>query len=392
MIITNAQIIYKDKIENGSVQIRDGKIVAVNPEYIASGHPIMANPAFSQGINYEEIIDAQGLYLSPGFIDIHIHGAGGKDVMEGTKEAIEVIGMSIAKHGTTSFCPTTMTMDVQSIRNVLQTIKDLKNQSVKGAHVLGVHLEGPCINPGKLGAQNPRYVLDASISNFHRMIEGYEELITTITLAPEMITEEETISYLNQYGIHVSMGHTKASYEEAVAAIESGVAHATHLYNAMTPFGHRNPGVVGAVFDSDITTEFIADGIHIDYPALRIALKQKGTDRICLITDAMMGCTMPEGIYDLGGQKVYLKDGMAKLKDGTFAGTLLTLDEAVRNLKNHTEYPLYEIVKMATYNPAKYCGVEDRKGLIKPGYDADLLLFDDNVHIDKVMINGNIID
>lgn len=374
MVIKNAKIIYKDKIEQGSVQIKDGKITAVNPECM----------------EHEEIIDAQGLYLSPGFIDIHIHGAGGKDIMEGTKEAIEVIAQSIARHGTTSFCPTTMTMDVPSIRNVLQTVRDLKNQPVKGANILGVHLEGPCINPGRLGAQNPQYVLKASTYNFHRIIEGYEDMITTITLAPEMIAEKEIISYLNQYDIHVSMGHTNASYEEAVAAIELGVTHATHLYNAMTPFGHRNPGVVGAVFDSDITTEFIADGIHIDYPALRIALKQKGTDHICLITDAMMGCTMPEGIYDLGGQTVYLKDGTAKLKDGTFAGTLLTLDEAVRNLKDHTKYPLYEIVKMATYNPAKYCGVEDRKGLIKPGYDADLLLFDETIHINKVIINGHV--
>ncbi len=187
------------------------------------------------------------------------------------------------------------------------------------------------------------------------------------------------------------MGHTCATYEQAKNAINAGVSYATHLFNAMTPLQHRSPGVVGAVFDSEITTEMIADGIHIDYPALRIALKQKGTDKICLITDAMRGCTMPEGVYDLGGQTVYIKNGMAKLKNGVFAGTLLTLDEAIRQLKNHTDYPLYEIIKMATYNPAKHCGIDDHKGLIKEGYDADLVLFDESINIKYVIVGGKVI-
>lgn len=383
MLIKNAKIIYPDRIESGSVQIKDSKITGIFREEDISDR---------QNHEDECVIDAKGMYLSAGFIDIHIHGAGGRDTMEGTEEALNVIGKAIAKHGATSFVPTTMTMDIPSVRKVVSLVASLKDKRMAGANVLGVHLEGPFINPNKLGAQNPEYVLAPSVDSVKKMIDGYENSIITVTLAPEMAEDDAVIKYLYDKDIHVSLGHTCADYETAVKAIQSGVTHATHLYNAMTPFGHRNPGVVGAVFDSDITTEFIADGIHIEYPALRIALKQKGTDKIILITDAMMGCTMPDGIYSLGGQEVILANGMAKLKDGTFAGTLLTLDEAVRNLKNHTEYPLYEIVKMATYNPAKYCGVDDRKGKIEVGYDADVVLFDEDIVIQKVIIGGKIIE
>jgi N-acetylglucosamine-6-phosphate deacetylase len=173
--------------------------------------------------------------------------------------------------------------------------------------------------------------------------------------------------------------------------IKCGICHATHLYNAMTPLHHRKPGVVGAVFDSDITTEMIADGIHIAYPSIRVALKQKGTDRMVLITDAMMACTMPDGNYALGGQKVIVKDNAARLENGALAGSVLALDKAIRNIKNNTDYPLYEIVKMATYNPARHCSMQDHKGSIKEGFDADLVLFDEDINIKKVIITGRVL-
>ncbi|MGI6499884.1 MAG: N-acetylglucosamine-6-phosphate deacetylase [Anaerostipes sp.] len=373
MLIKNANIIYPDGIQKGSVRVVNDKITEINPTDMNDTH----------------VIDAQGLYLSPGFIDIHIHGAGGRDTMEGTKEALNVIAKSIVKHGTTSFVPTTMTMDIPSIQKVVMLVHQMKHEKTDGANIIGVHLEGPFVNPDRLGAQNPEFVLEPSVAAIKKMIDGYESDVITVTLAPEMPGSTKLIQYLKNNGIHASMGHTMADYQTAINAIQDGVCHATHLYNAMTPFIHRNPGVVGAVFDSDITTEFIADGIHIEYAALRIALKQKGTDKIILITDAMMGCTMPEGIYELGGQPVRLKNGTAKLKDGTFAGTLLTLDEAIRNLSRETEYPLYKIVKMATCNPAQYCGISHKKGLIRKGYDADLVLFDKDISIKHVIVGGN---
>lgn len=376
MLIKNAKIIYMDRIEDGSVRIAGNKITELNP----------------QDDNDAVVIDAHGLYLSPGFIDIHIHGAAGKDTMEGSRDSLTAIAKAIARHGTTSFVPTTMTMDIPSIRKAISAAADAKENGTGAANVLGVHLEGPFINADMMRAQNPKYVLMPSIEAFQQMTGEFESDVIFVTLAPEMPGCDSLIRYLCTKGIKVSMGHTKADYSTAMSAVADGVSHVTHLFNAMPPLHHRVPGVIGAALESEITAEMIADGIHIDYPALRIAIRQKGIDHMILITDAMMGCTMPEGKYTLGGQEVYLSGGTAKLKDGTFAGTLLTLDEAVRNLKNNTEYPLNELVRMASYNPAQFCGCENHKGKIEIGYDADLLLYDEDISIKKIIIGGEILD
>lgn len=372
MLIKNCNIIYLNKIEKGSVLIENGKIKEINP------------------ITYpdENILDANGLYLSPGFIDVHIHGAGGFDTMDGTVDAINNIAKTIVKHGTTSFTPTTMTVSIEDINKSMKVIKKLKENGTEGAHVLGAHLEGPFINPEAIGAQNPNYLLPPSISAYNEMVKDCEDAVVSITLAPEISGAKELIKYLSKNGIVCSMGHTKASYKEAIEAIQCGVCHSTHLYNVMTPLNHRNPGVVGATFDSDITTETISDGIHISYPALRIAYKQKSTDNVLLITDAMMACSMADGEYSLGGQEVTVIDGAARLKNGALAGSVLTLDRAVNNVYKNSILPLHEIVKMASYNGARHCKVHDHKGLIKEGYDADLILFDDNINIKKVFILG----
>lgn len=374
MLIKNCNIIFIDKIEKGSVLIENGKIKEINPTTPYEG----------------ETIDANGLYLSPGFIDVHIHGAAGYDTMDGTFKAINEIAKAIAKHGTTSFTPTTMTVASEDILQSMKVIKEAKLNGTDGANVLGAHLEGPFISPKAIGAQNPKYVLAPSIENFNKIVGDYEDAVVSITLAPEVDGAEELIKYLSDKSIKVSMGHTKATYEEAMNGINCGCSHATHLFNAMTGFAHREPGVVGAVFDSPITTETISDGIHISYPSLRTAYKVKGTDKVLLITDAMMACSMPDGMYSLGGQDVVVKNGAARLKDGTLAGSILTLDKAVKNVYNNSNYDLFEVVKMATYNAAKHCKVENKKGLIKESYDADLLLFDKDIDIKHVIINGKL--
>lgn len=374
MLIKNCNIIFIDKIEKGSVLIENGKIKEINPTTPYEG----------------ETIDANGLYLSPGFIDVHIHGAAGYDTMDGTFKAINEIAKAIAKHGTTSFTPTTMTVASEDILQSMKIIKEAKLNGTDGANVLGAHLEGPFISPKAIGAQNPKYVLAPSIENFNKIVGDYEDAVVSITLAPEVDGAEELIKYLSDKSIKVSMGHTKATYKEAMNGINCGCSHATHLFNAMTGFAHREPGVVGAVFDSPITTETISDGIHISYPSLRTAYKVKGTDKVLLITDAMMACSMPDGMYSLGGQDVVVKNGAARLKDGTLAGSILTLDKAVKNVYNNSNYDLFEVVKMATYNAAKHCKVENKKGLIKEGYDADLLLFDKDIDIKHVIINGKL--
>lgn len=372
MLINNCNIIYLDKIENGSLLIKNGKIKEINPT----------------SYNDNNIIDANGLYISPGFIDVHIHGAGGYDTMDGTVDSLNSISKIIVKHGTTAFTPTTMTVSTDDIRNSLKVIKKLKEEGTKGAHVLGAHLEGPFISPKAIGAQNPNFILAPSIAAYNEMVGDSEDAVVSITISPEVNGAKELIKYLSTKGVVCSIGHTKATYEETIEAIECGASHSTHLYNAMTPLGHRAPGVVGAIFDSNITTETISDGIHISYPTLRITYKQKGTDKVLLVTDAMMACCMPDGDYSLGGQRVILTNGAARLNNGSLAGSVLTLDKAVHNVYKNSDLPLYEIIKMATYNAAKHCTVDDHKGLIKEGYDADLILFDDNINIKKVFILG----
>ena len=372
MLIKNCNIIYLDKIEKGSVLVENGKIKEINPS----------------NVNDTEVIDAEGLYLSPGFIDVHIHGAGGCDTMDGTVESINTIAKTIVQHGTTSFTPTTMTVAAEDIRKSMEVIKKLKEEGTEGANVLGAHLEGPFISPKAIGAQNPNFLLAPSVENYNKIVGDYSDAVVSITMAPEVEGAKELIKYLSDNGVTVSMGHTKATYDEAIEGIKCGACHSTHLYNAMTPFTHREPGVVGATFDTDITTETISDGIHISYPALRTAYKQKGTDKVLLVSDAMEACGMPDGQYSLGGQDVIVKNGAARLLDGTLAGSVLTLDKAVKNIYNNSNYPLNEVVRMATYNGAKHCHVEDHKGLIKEGYDADLILFNEDIEIQKVFVKG----
>lgn len=375
MIINNCNIVYLDKIEKGSVLIANGKIKEINPTSFEN----------------EEVIDASGLYLSPGFIDVHIHGAGGYDTMDGTLEAINEISKTIVKNGTTSFTPTTMTVAASDINKSMKVIKEAKENGTDGAIVLGAHLEGPFISPKAIGAQNPNFLIPPTIENYNSMVKGAEDAVISITIAPEIPGAKELIRELSKKGIICCIGHTKASYEEAMEGIACGCGHATHLFNAMTPFHHRQPGTVGAIFDSEITTETISDGIHISYPSLRVAYKQKTPDKVLLVTDAMMACGMPDGMYALGGQDVEVKDGAARLLSGSLAGSILTLDRAVYNVYHNVGYPLYEAVKMASFNPARHCKVEDRKGLIKEGYDADLLLFDEDINIKKVIVSGKVI-
>lgn len=373
MIISNVRILTPDREVVGSLGIDHGKITEINP-------------LPKEG---EQVIDGKNNYLSPGFIDVHIHGAGGSDTMDGTVEAIEIIAKTIMSSGTTSFLPTTMTMPLADINRSLGCTKHLRDNGSPGAQVLGVNLEGPFVSGEAIGAQNPNYLQMPSIETYQEMVKGYEDVPKSITIAPELEGAGELINYLARQGILVSAGHSQATYDDMVAAMNCGLSHTTHLYNGMSGLKHRAPGIVGATFDlAGLTTEIITDGIHILWPALRIAFKIKGTDKVCLITDAMRAAGMPDGMYTLGGQDVKVKDGAAHLLTGSLAGSVLTLRRAVKNVWAHTEYPLYEVVKMATKNPAEYAGVADHKGIIAPGYDADLILFDENIDIQKVFIGG----
>ena len=332
-----------------------------------------------------EVIDAQGLYLSAGFIDIHIHGSNGFDVMDATPEALEGISKSVLQTGTTSFLATTMTMSQEAIIKALENIQNFKSQN--GAKILGVHLEGPFINGAKKGAQNDKYIAKPNMA----LIEPFMALIKMITLAPEVEGGREFIEDMKKHHPHVllSIGHSDATYEESKKSFSWGISHATHIFNAMNPLHHREPGIVGAVLEADeVSCDVIADLVHI-HPSFFNLLYQLKKEQLLLITDAIRAGCLACGISEIGGQKVIVKEGEARLEDGTLAGSVLKLNEALKNFYDHTNIGLVELLKMVTKIPAEKLGL--KKGVLVQGYEADLVLFDEEFGISKVYIDGDIV-
>lgn len=333
-----------------------------------------------------DIIDAKGSYVSPGFIDLHIHGSGGRDAMDGEIEDLKVISQSIAQNGVTGFLPTTMTMSKEKIYKALDNIKEGMKLDLGGAKVLGAHMEGPFINPKYKGAQKEDYIIEPD----YNFINGYEDVIKIITLAPEKDNNSQFIKSIKENtNIVLSIGHSDATYEEAMESIEKGVSHATHLFNAMSPLNHRKPGVIGAVFNSNINCELIADKIHVHPGVFQTVINIKGVNKVILITDSMRAGCMKDGVSELGGQKVIVKDNSARLEDGTLAGSILTLNKAVKNMVENTNLNIYQAISMVSLNSAKDIGISDRKGSIEEGKDADIVIFDEGYNVSHTIVEGN---
>ncbi len=330
------------------------------------------------------MIDAKGAYLSAGFIDLHIHGSGGADAMDASLDALQTISDTVLQTGTTSFLATTMTMSKDDIVNALVNIRD-NAKLVKGASILGVHMEGPFINPSQCGAQDTEFILSPSME----IIDEFAPFIKMITLAPEVAGGMKFVKDINTKYPHIilSIGHSNASYEEAQNSFDAGVSHATHLGNAMSGFHHRSPGVLGAVLDSDTTCDVIADGIHTHKASLRIFWKQK-KEKLILITDSMRAGCMRCGAYNLGGQEVTVANGRATLADGRLAGSVLKLNEALANMLKFTDITLNEAIYSVTAAPACKLGI--KKGFIKAGYDADMVFFDEKLDILSAIVGGKI--
>jgi len=339
-------------------------------------------------------VDATGQWVTPGFIDIHVHGGNGSDVMDGQATAVENIARFHCTHGTTGFLPTTLTAPVESLRKSLASVRQVLDvQSageITGACVLGAHLEGPFISPHKIGAQNPEYVQDPSVETMLAFITEFPGLVKKVTLAPERQGALELISWLRQQGIHSSLGHTDASYEQTAAAVEAGATHATHLFNAMRGLHHRDGGVVGAcLLSSRVVCELIADGHHVDVPVMQLVLKTKDTKEIVLITDAISATGMPEGQYQLGGLDILVQSGRSVLaSNGALAGSTLTMDVAVKNMAQRVGVSLPDAISMASANPAGELGLSARKGRLAPGMDADFVLLDDAMTVVSTFIQG----
>jgi len=368
--IINAKLILDNKIIEGKTLLYEKKIIEISDRV---------------DLTDKEVIDAQGNYLSPGFIDIHIHGSGGADVMDATFGALETISTTLPQTGTTSFLATTMTMSKEHIDNALQNIQN-NSEDVTGANILGIHLEGPFINAAKHGAQDQRYVQKPNTA----LIENYLDTVKMITIAPEVNGAEAFVKYLTKDYPHIvlSIGHSDADYEQSTESFTWGVSHATHLFNAMTPYHHREPGIVGAVFDTeDVSCDIIADLIHTHPSILELTHKIK-KEKLLLITDAMRAGCMKCGTYDLGGQSVKVDNGKATLKDGTLAGSVLKMNEALLTMTKHTSMTRVEAVNAVTKIPAEKLGVQ--KGTLKQGYDADIVIFDEDFSIISTIIAGEV--
>lgn len=333
-----------------------------------------------------EIIDGRGCYLSPGFIDIHVHGCMGYDTMDEDENAVTEISKGLLETGVTAFLPTTMTMDFSRIYNSLFRIKEAMKNNVY-AQILGCHLEGPFLNKKYKGAQDGKYMMSPDFNK----ISSYKDIIKTVTVAPELDGSMEFIKECRRNNIVVSIGHTNATFDEVSAAVKAGASHVTHTFNAMTPLHHRNPGVVGAAMYFDVTCEMITDNIHLHPAVQKILYNIKGNDRVILVTDAMRACLLKDGEYDLGGQMVNVNGKEARLSDGTIAGSVHTMNNAVKNFIENTGATLSQTVNMASLNPARLLGIENRKGSIEKNKDADFVLLDDNFNVKKTFVNGRMV-
>ncbi len=373
--IVNGKIILKDRIVENSVLLYSDVIEGIVPA-----------DKIPQGA---EVIDANGGYVAPGLIDLHIHGYLGCDVCDAEESSIRTIAEGIVANGVTAFLPTTMTVDMKVIKKALEVCRSLKEESKTwgGSQILGCHAEGPFISESKKGAQDAKYILAPDA----KFVKEYADIIKIITLAPE--TDVNDFSAIREItrdtDVVISMGHTSANYETAVASTAAGVKHTTHLFNAMTPLAHRAPGVVGAALNTDVSVELIVDTFHVTSDLYDLLWKVKGR-KLCFITDCLPAGGLPYGEYTLGGAKIIYRDIVCRLEDGTVAGSVLHLNRGVWNVYENSNIPLHECVNGATLNPAMAIGVDDRKGSIEVGKDADIIITDNKFEIKKTIIGGNI--
>ncbi len=357
----------------GSIAIKDG---------------LFAEPAENPG----KIIDGQGCYAIPGLIDIHFHGCMGYDFCDGTQEALREIARYEASVGVTGMAPATMTLPAEQLEEILSNAAAFSADSGKNpgeAELLGVNMEGPFISKHKKGAQDDTYIIPSDVELFHRFQRAAEGLVKFIAVAPEVEGALAFVDRVKDEAV-VSLAHTNADYDEALAAFQRGASHAVHLFNAMPPFGHREPGVVGAVADSHhVTAELICDGVHIHPSVVRAAFKILGENRIILISDSMRAAGMPDGTYTLGGQAVQVTRGRAVLvSSGALAGSASNLMECMKTSVKEMGIPLETAVACASENPAKRLGEYGRRGSITFGKKADLVLLDRDLNVKCVMKDG----
>lgn len=380
LLLKNAKIVLKDRVIEGDILTADGII----RDIIDRKSPVKA-----ETLEVENSIDLDGKYVVPGFIDVHIHGSNGADAMDGTAEALKTISSYIATKGTTKFLATTLTSSKEELINVLKIAADLQNKELDGATIFGVHMEGPYFDIEYKGAQNEKYMKPATEKEIKDYLDVKPGLVKMMSLSPHTEQSIETVKFLKENRVIVSVGHSAAKFNDVMKAVDAGLSHSTHTFNGMRGINHREPGVAGAVLISDkINAEVIFDKVHIHPEIVRLMIKAKGTDKVVCITDAMAATGLPNGDYKLGELDVYVKDGEARLKSNdSLAGSVLTLDKAFRHVIE-LGYPIYEAVKLTSTNAAVEFGLN--AGAIEVGKEADFTILDDSYNVDMTIVNGNV--
>lgn len=373
--ITGGTVFYKDELKSDIVVLFDEVI-----------KDVVKIEAFDEK-SVEQVIHLNGQYLLPGFIDVHIHGYGGSDVMDATDSALEAIRKGIVKNGVTSFLPTTMTMPKNTIEKALQNIEGMMSKTdVFGARILGAHLEGPFISKSKKGAQASKDIIPVD----EELLLKYKDIIKVITIASEIDGAIELIKKYNN-DFRFSLGHTSAEYHVAKQGIHAGAKSVTHLFNAMTPLNHREPGVVGMALTTDCYVELICDDYHVNSAVYPIVLDSKGDNKILLITDCIRAGGLNNGVYDLGGQQVTVEGVRCILHDGTIAGSMLDYNLAIKNFYNGTNSSLEKVFNMVSKNQAIYLGIDDIVGEIGVNKWADFAVLNKDFDVDYTIVNGKIV-
>jgi N-acetylglucosamine-6-phosphate deacetylase len=373
-------------VSEGVILAEADKIIAI--ESLGQAHFDEA----SFRLNGGTVVDCRNYTLVPGFIDLHVHGAGGRDFMETSSQAVLTISRLLAAHGTTSYLATTMTASPVATLNALDNLGQQVGERTGGATILGIHLEGPFINEKRRGAHPAEHLQSPSQSIFDELLKISAGHIKRVTLAPELEGALDLIRHIRAAGAFVSLGHSEATLAETLLAIKAGATGATHTYNGMREFNHREPGILGAIFtEPRLWAEIIADGVHVDPVAIQVLLSCKGFQKTLLVTDAVSATGMPDGTYELAGMPIDLQQGVARTATGQLAGSTLTQEVALKNLMRWCSLPLEEAIYTLTRNPAKAIGVEHRKGALHPGYDADLTALDDDLNVRLTMAAGQIV-
>ena len=389
LIITNGKLILPTGIEMGQTLIcENGKIEQIIPN--GSYQPLVG----------DKVIDARQNYVSPGFIDMHIHGGGGHDFMDGTVEAFLGVAETHAKYGTTAMVPTTLTSTIEELMTTFTVYRKAKEMNINGSQFIGLHLEGPYFSPKQCGALDPNFLKKPQAEEYNAILEASKDIIRW-SVAPELEGALALGQTLQQHHILPSIAHTDAIYEEVEKAFTAGYTHVTHLYSAMSSVTRKNAfryaGVVEATYlIEDMTVEIIADGIHLPKPLLQFVYKFKGVDKTALCTDAMRGAGMPDGESILGslnnGQKVIIEDGVAKMPDRkAFAGSVATTDRLVRTMIYLAGVPLIDAVRMMSLTPARILHIDKEKGSLEIGKDADIVIFDNQININNTILKGHVI-